>query len=193
MGTSPAQRMLNRRTKSILPTTEKQLAPRGSELLKADQARIKQEQQRQLNNYNKSAKDLEILEEGDTIRLKPFRIGKKEWEKGVVLKWLDEISYEIETRSGTFRRDRIDLRKTPEIPHEPLQTPNEIEEDDNTPPSAPSAPSAPSTPSTPSAPSPVRQSSDAVSELQPGWQGPGQLRRSAWTIVRPSYLEDYIA
>ncbi len=78
MGTSPAQRMLNRRTKSILPTTEKQLAPQGSELLKADQARIKQEQQRHRNNYNKSAKDLEILEEGDTIRLKPFRMGKKE-------------------------------------------------------------------------------------------------------------------
>ncbi len=99
----------------------------------------------------------------------------------MVLKRLDERSYEIETRSGTFRRSRIDLRKTPELLPEPLQTPNEIEEDENTPPSAPSPPSA------------VRQSSDAVPETQPGWQGPGQLRRSAWTTVRPSYLEDYIA
>ena len=124
MWVDPAQRMLNRRTKSILPTTEKQLAPRGSGLLKADQARIKQEQQRQRNNYNKSAKDLEILEEGDTIRLKPFRMGKREWEKGVVLRRLDERSYKIETPSGTFRRNRIDLRKTQEIPPEPSQTPN---------------------------------------------------------------------
>ncbi len=65
-------------------------------------------------------------------------MGKKEWEKGVVLRRLDERSYEIETPSGTFRRNRIDLRKTPEKPPEPLQTPNEIEEDENTPPSAPS-------------------------------------------------------
>ena len=44
-GTSPAQRMLNYRTKSILPTTEKQLAHQGSKFLKAGQAKIKQAQQ----------------------------------------------------------------------------------------------------------------------------------------------------
>ena len=103
VGTSPAQRMLSRRTKSILPTTEKQLSPRGGEFIKLDQSRMKQEQQRQRNNYDKSAKDLEMLNEGDTIRLKPFRMGKKEWEKGVVRKRLDERSYEIATRSGTER------------------------------------------------------------------------------------------
>ena len=66
---------------------------------------MKQEQQRQRNNnYDKSAKDLEMLNEGDTIRLKPFTMGKKEWEKGVVRKRLDERSYEIETPSGTLKK-----------------------------------------------------------------------------------------
>ena len=90
VGTNPAQRMLSRRTKSIFPTTEKRLSPRGGEFIKLDQSRMKQKQQRQRNNYDKSAKDLEMLNEGDTIRLTPFRMGKKEWEKGVVRKRLDE-------------------------------------------------------------------------------------------------------
>ena len=43
VGTSPAQRMLNRRIKSILPTTEKQLTPRGGEFIKLDQSRMNKE------------------------------------------------------------------------------------------------------------------------------------------------------
>ena len=130
MGTSPAQRMLSRRTKSILPTTEKQLTPRGGEFIKLDQSRMKQEQQR--NNYDKTAKDLEMLNEGDTIRLKPFRMGKKEWEKGVVRKRLDD--------------------RTTETPPELFQAPNHTSE--SAPPSSPSPVSPPvdSTPEIPPVP-----------------------------------------
>ena len=44
VGTSPAQRMLNQRTKSILPTTEKQLIPLGGDLLTPERSKMKQEQ-----------------------------------------------------------------------------------------------------------------------------------------------------
>ena len=69
-----------------------------------------------------------MLNKRDTIRLKPFRMGKKEWEKGVVHKRLDEQSYEIETPSGTFRKNRIDMRKTSETPPELFQAPNHTSE-----------------------------------------------------------------
>ena len=98
------------------PTTEEQLAPRGKEFLKVDQFRLKLEQQRQCRNYYKSAKDLEILDEGDTVRVKPYKKGQKEWDKGVVLKRLDERTYEIKTQSGSFRRNGIDLKKAVDLP-----------------------------------------------------------------------------
>ncbi len=61
------------------------------------------------------------------------------------------------TQEHSFQTNRIDLRKTLEIPPEPLQTPYEIEEGEIKPPSAPS---------------PVRQSCQAVPETQPDWHVP---------------------
>ena len=135
---------------------------------------MKQEQQRQRNNYDKSAKDLEMLNEGDTVRPKPFRMGKKEWEKGVVRKRFDERSYEIETPSGTFRRSRIDLRKTSETQPE-KQALNHTSE------------SAP-----PLSPSPVSPPVDSSPEIPPVPQEPLKLRRSTRATVQPRYLKNYV-
>ena len=83
----------------------------------------------QARYYNARAKDLPPLHEGDTVRLKPFQLGQKEWKKGAVVERLDERSYEIETADGsTYSRNRIHLRKTNEPPpgetvSEPLRTP----------------------------------------------------------------------
>ena len=58
-------------------------------------------QMKQAFHYNKTAKDLPVLHEGDTVRMKPFQLGEKKWGKAVVNRRLDERSYEVETNIGT--------------------------------------------------------------------------------------------
>jgi len=51
--------------------------------------------------YNKYAKDLKLLEEGDVVRMKPFQLGGDNvWIKGATIRCLDERSYEVESPSG---------------------------------------------------------------------------------------------
>lgn len=48
--------------------------------------------------------------------MKPFRLGQKEWKKGLVVSRLDERSYEVEAADGsTCRRNRAHLKKTNEL------------------------------------------------------------------------------
>ena len=75
--------------------------------------RIKTRQQRQAHYYNKKARDLPPLEEGDVTRLRPFALNGKTWEKASVPERLDERSYQIETEDVTYRTNRVDLRKIP--------------------------------------------------------------------------------
>lgn len=115
LGSSPVQRLMNKRTRSLLPMTRRLLEPRT---VNDDCARMQKRQQNQSKYFDRSAKDLKPLEEGDTVRMKPFIKGKKEWKKGVVVERLDERSYEIQTDDGTYRRNRVHLKCTNE-PFEP--------------------------------------------------------------------------
>lgn len=89
------------------------MTPRGAEYL-VDSLKMKYSKNLQTKQYNKGARQLQTLEEGDTVRLQPFKLGCKEWERGVVTKRLDERSYEVETSLGTLRRNRVHLTKTAE-------------------------------------------------------------------------------
>ena len=64
--------------------------------------------------YDKGAKDLNPLHEGDTVRIKLCILGQKTWKRGTVNKRLDERSYEVETESGVLRRNRVYLNRTNE-------------------------------------------------------------------------------
>ena len=87
---------------------------------------------KQAFHYNKTAKDLPILHEGDTVRMKPFQLGEKKWGKAIVNKRLDERSYEVETNSGTYRRNRVHLRKSNEKPPDIHQRPDQPSDDRTT-------------------------------------------------------------
>ena len=52
--------------------------------------------------------------------MRPFQLGQKVWEKATVTKRHDERSYEVETESGTYRRNRADLKEQP-TPSTPLE------------------------------------------------------------------------
>ena len=122
MTTSPAQRLMSRRTKTLLPTTQSLLLPRTINL-EVEKKELRQRQQAQAKYYNRSAKDLPSLSEGDVVRMKPFKLGDKSWRKAKVTARLDERSYTVETDNGAvYRRNRQHLRKTSEPPVEPTIT-----------------------------------------------------------------------
>ena len=86
--TSPAQRLMSRRTKTLLPTTQSLLLPRTINL-EVEKKELRQRQQAQAKYYNRSAKDLPSLSEGDVVRMKPFKLGDKSWCKAKVTARLD--------------------------------------------------------------------------------------------------------
>lgn len=63
-----------------------------------------------------------MLSDGDVVRMKPFRLGDKEWRKATVTSRLVDRSYTVESPEGdtsTYRRNRVHLKKTQETPSEP--------------------------------------------------------------------------
>jgi hypothetical protein len=111
---SPAQRLMSRRKKTLLPTTAKLLAPRVVE--NHDQEIVKS-QDRQANYYNRGAKDLPHLRNGDKVRIQDHGQGIKKGPsvKATVKAEVGIRSYEVETQDGrVLRRNRSHLRKTTE-------------------------------------------------------------------------------
>ena len=110
--TSPAQRLPGRRTKTIVPTTRYLLDCQVNEQRLKTKS-LKHMQDRQSTYYNRSATDLPVLRTGETVRMKPFKLGDKTWKKGKVIERLDERSYEVEDEEGaSYRRNRVHLRKS---------------------------------------------------------------------------------
>ena len=72
MTTSPAQRLMSRRTKTLLSTTQNVLLPRTIDL-EIEKKELRQRQQAQAKYYSRSAKDLPSLSEDDVVSMKPFQ------------------------------------------------------------------------------------------------------------------------
>ena len=80
---------MNRRTRTLLPTTGPLLEPRPLNT-SHEREKLKDVKKKQFRYYNANAHYLPELSEGDTVRMKPFVLGQKEWKKGVVVERLDE-------------------------------------------------------------------------------------------------------
>ena len=114
LGTSPAQRIFGRRTKTLLPTSSRLLKPKIPE--DVDQ-KLKLQKAKQSINYNQGARELDDLHPGDIVRLQPLgSIGKdKQWAQARVEAQVDIRSYQVRTEDGrVFRRNRKHLRRTRE-------------------------------------------------------------------------------
>ena len=104
---SPAQRLMSRRTKTLLPTTAKLLAPRV----------VENHHQEIVTYYNRGAKDLPRLRKEDKVRIQDHGQGLKKSPsvKATVKAEVGIRSYEVETQDGrVLRRNRSHLRKTTE-------------------------------------------------------------------------------
>ena len=103
---SLAQRMMSRRTRTLLPTRCNLLKQEIIDPIHV-KAEIKKKQETQRAYFDRSAKDLAPLEEGDVLRMQPFIKGKKSWDKAPVHQRLDDSSYMVELDSGEiYRRNR---------------------------------------------------------------------------------------
>ena len=47
--------------------------------------------------------------------MRPFTLNGKTWDRAMVEKRLDERSYLVATEDASYRRNRVDLRKTQEM------------------------------------------------------------------------------
>ena len=116
-GESPAE-LLGRRIKTNLP-----FIPNKSN--EGEYQRRIRSKQKQAQYYNRNAKPLPPLERNDVVRVR----GDSSWgEKGVIVdKSEHPRSYIVRTeRGGEYRRNRVDLLKTPERP-ETVTEPEEEE------------------------------------------------------------------
>ena len=109
VGTSPTQRMFGRMTRTLLPVRLEKLTNAESETVKANR-RLRD--MRKEWYYDKNAKELEPLVEGQIVRMRPMTTNNEHWRKAVVKRRYDERSYEIESDGMTYRRNRVDLRAT---------------------------------------------------------------------------------
>lgn len=109
---SPAQLLFGRRTKTTLPTSSSLLAPHLQDPANI-KAKLIEKQQTQKYYYDRTAKPLPVLEEGDVVRMKNDST-KGEWKKAVVVA---PRSYLVEDTNGQlYRRNRQHLVKTRDYP-----------------------------------------------------------------------------
>lgn len=52
----------------------------------------------------------------DVVRIHPFQLNKKTWDKAMVKRRLDVRFYEVESNDTLYRRNRVDLKQTQETP-----------------------------------------------------------------------------
>ena len=113
---SPAQRLLSRRTRTLLPITECLLKPKVMDIKEA----LKHNQQRQAKYYNSSAKDMNTLRAGDGVWVQPLQPNTT-WRKATVVTPVGHRSYRVELDSGNvLRRNRRHLRRAMDIKREDL-------------------------------------------------------------------------
>ena len=177
VASSPAQRLLGGRTRSLLPSTRSLLKPRNP-LDHYEMKQLQLNQKRQQKYYNRSAHDLPALNVGDTVRMKPFVLGKHDWNKGKVIRRLDQRSYEIQSHGSTYRRNRQHLVKSPPTPTQ-LETTKD--------PAPVPLPGSQPNPNTP-----VANSQKGHPEIKPAKQASPVRTRSGRVIKEPVRFQDYV-
>jgi hypothetical protein len=110
VGTSPAQRFLGRRCKTLLPTTHVRLKPQYP-TDDAAQALLGQKA-KQRHYYNRQVNDLSPIQEGDGVRVQ--LPGEKTWTPSVCTGSRGTRSYGVRVGGQEFRRNRRQLLHTQE-------------------------------------------------------------------------------
>lgn len=111
LGSSPAQRLFSRKTKTLIPTSSKLLVPEAAHGVPH---KLKERRAKQAFYYDRVAKELDRLKPGDVVHVK-LSPDSKEWTKAAVDKEVDIRSYQVRTEDGRiYRRNRRYLKHTRE-------------------------------------------------------------------------------
>ena len=105
LGSSPAQRFLGSRCRTLLPTHGKLLAPEYD--TGRDSQAINKMKQRQQYYYDRRCKPLQPLSRGDSVRMR--LPGEKRWSPGVRAGLVGPRNYEVRVGDRTFIRNRRQL------------------------------------------------------------------------------------
>ena len=100
MDTSPAQRLMGRRCKTLLPTPETLLKPRFSPLNDANKLRIQKERQRKY--YNRGKRALPPIKPGETVHIRVP--GSTMWQPPKMSELAKQLFVAIEKTSGVQAR-----------------------------------------------------------------------------------------
>jgi len=108
---SPAQLLMSRRTKTIVPMAKSLLMP---STVPDTTALRRQRQIKQAALHDRKARDVPPLAENTPVRIRPTELGKKQWIKGTVVHRAADRSYDVQTPDGNImRRTQVDLRPAP--------------------------------------------------------------------------------
>ena len=102
---SPCQRLMSRRTRTLVPVTTNLLYP---EVVDGVQESLQLRRQKAKSYFDKNAKTLPELDIGQDVQVAGQR--KKTWQPGKCLEKLSDRSYLVQTDRETVRRNREDLR-----------------------------------------------------------------------------------
>ena len=95
---------MGRRTRTLLPTTEKLLRP---EIPQSTGERLTARKEMQTKYYNRNTRKLAELHVGDNIRM--ILPGDRRWSLGQCRRVLGHRSYEVEVNGARYRRNRRQL------------------------------------------------------------------------------------
>ena len=109
---SPAQLLMGRRPRNLLPTSKKLLQPKTLTRNKFAQQYYK-EKDMQKYYHDRRTRSLRSLPVNQPVRLAPTQ-GNKTWEPGRIVKHYHPRSYEVESNGTTYRRNRKHLRVSSE-------------------------------------------------------------------------------
>ena len=124
MSSSPAQRLMSCRTRTLLPARETLLKPKLAESVQEERNKIKRKQAIEMQKIDHPWRE-------ETVRLKPLRSAKEPWKKATVQEKVNVRSYSVLTEDvSILRRIRRHLKLTKEQPIQP-QT-DQIKEKSNT-------------------------------------------------------------
>ena len=172
MSTSPAQRLMGRRCKPLLPTAGTLLKPRYD--TDADSRALADRKRRQSFYYNQHARPLTPIDEGATVRMR--LPGEKTWTPGTGTEQVNSRRYRVKVGGAVNRRNRRQLVCAGE---EPL---DETSRDDAT-----SPPERDDASLLVSGRIPETHSPPVVPDVLP------DLRRSVRECKPPARLNDYVS
>ena len=178
MSSSPAQRLMSRRTRTLLPCKSNLYTPKVQDAVPQQVAHKRQQAKRFFDRRAKSLPDLVI---GQPIRAKAHpRAEDSPWKPGIVKGKVAPRSYLVEVEGRQYRRNRKHLRDTYESPgHVPPINPIDDLDVDTTSP----APTA--------KPQDIGSSLDAKSPQTQTTREVPVVTRSGRVTKRPQYLKDY--